>query len=73
MEQTEYIIMGIVLLGCSWTSYRIGVKEGIGVYIDYCKDISTKFNGMVMIMFLGKDIAFFDPVTLDKLDINIET
>jgi hypothetical protein len=32
----EFIILGIMLLmGCAYTSYRIGTREGIAMAIDY--------------------------------------
>ena len=32
----EFIILGIMLLlGCAYTSYKIGTREGISMAIDY--------------------------------------
>ena len=34
--QEELLILGIVLmLGCAYTSYKIGTREGISMAIDY--------------------------------------
>ena len=34
--QDELLILGIlIMLGSSYTSYRIGTREGIGMAIDY--------------------------------------
>jgi hypothetical protein len=34
--QEDLIILGVlVLMGCGWTSYKIGIKGGVSQAIDY--------------------------------------
>jgi hypothetical protein len=35
MQEELLILMAIIMVGCAYTSYRIGTKEGIGMAIDY--------------------------------------
>ena len=35
MQEELLILMVIIMVGCAYTSYRIGTKEGIGMAIDY--------------------------------------
>ena len=35
MQEELLILMVVIMLGCSYTSYRIGTREGIGMAIDY--------------------------------------
>lgn len=31
----EYIVMGILLLGCSYTSWQLGITHGADCMVDY--------------------------------------
>jgi hypothetical protein len=47
-----------VLIGGMWSSYKIGVTEGTGKMIDFCKTKAK--NGLVTIYFFGENIEFID-------------
>ena len=55
-----FLFLGI-LLGCMYSSYKIGFKEGTGSMIDFCKSKSKR--GLVTMYFFGNNIEFLD--TLD--------
>jgi len=38
MQEELLILMVIIMLGCAYTSYRIGTREGISMAIDYFHD-----------------------------------
>ncbi len=35
MQDEMIILMLVMMLGCAWTSYKIGTREGIAMAIDY--------------------------------------
>ena len=67
MNEGHLIILAICAVGMSWRAYKIGVREGIDSYVEYCKDLSKKHNGRVLMHFHGNQINFLDPLTYDKL------
>ena len=67
MNEGHLIILAICAVGMSWRAYKIGVREGIDSYVEYCKDLSKKHTGRVLRHFHGNQINFLDPLTYDKL------
>jgi|TARA_B100001146_G_C16094392_1_gene396515 hypothetical protein len=67
ISEGQLIILAICAIGMSWRAYSLGIRAGIDRYIDYCKDISRKHNGRILIQFHGNDIHFLDPLTYDKI------
>ena len=35
MQEELLILMVLIMIGCAYTSYRIGTREGISMAIDY--------------------------------------
>lgn len=67
MEPIEWIILGACAVGMSYRAYKLGIKEGISTYVDFCKDAAKPHNGKILIMFHGNNIEFLDPMTHTKL------
>jgi len=62
---TTYIELGIMFLvmgGCSYTSYKIGTKDGIARMIDFVMSKKDK-RGYTMMHFHGQNVEFVDPMT----------
>jgi len=62
MSGIELAIMAGVMFGCSYTSYKIGTKDGIAKMIDFVMSKKDK-RGYTMMFFRGKTIEFVDPMT----------
>ena len=62
MSTIELGIMMVVMFGCSYTSYKIGTKEGIARMIDFVMSKRDK-RGYTMMYFRGNNIEFVDPMT----------
>jgi hypothetical protein len=67
LNEGQLIILAICAVGMSYRAYKLGINAGIDRYIEYCKDMSRKHNGKVLMQFHGNDIHFLDPLTYDKI------
>ena len=68
MTTVEYLIIIVCGFGLAYTSYKLGVREGIDRYLDFCKDLAAKHSGKVTISFYGHTIEFLNPRTQEKID-----
>ena len=68
MNEGQMVILAICAIGMSYRAYKLGIKAGIDRYIEYCREMSSKHNGKVLMQFYGQDIHFLDPMTQTKLD-----
>ena len=68
MNEGQMVILAICAIGMSYRAYKLGIKAGIDRYIEYCREMSSKHNGKVLMQFYGQDIHFLDPMTQYKLD-----
>ncbi len=66
MSTIELLVMFAVMAGCSYTSYKIGTKEGIAKMIDFVMSKKDK-RGYTMMYFRGNNIEFVDPMTYNQL------
>ena len=62
----EYLIFGVAIFGCAYTSYNIGRKQGIKDYIDYCHTEARKHKGFLLMHFFGNDVKFLDPMEISR-------
>ena len=72
MTTVEYLIIIVCGFGLAYTIYKLGVREGIDRYLDFCKTIAAKHSGKVMISFYGHNIDFLDPKTHEKIETTID-
>ena len=67
MKEGQLVILGICAIAMSYRAYKLGIREGIDRYIEYCRNAAKEHRGRVLIQFHGNDIHFLDPLTYDKL------
>lgn len=72
MTTVEYLIIILCGIGLAYTSYKLGVREGIDRYLGFCKTLAAKHSGKVMISFYGHNIEFLDPKTHAKIKTSID-
>jgi len=51
----------------SYRAYKLGIKQGIDRYIEFCREHASKHAGRVLIQFHGNDIHFLDPLTYNQI------
>lgn len=68
MNEGQMVILGVCAIAMSYRAYKLGIQAGIDRYVEYCKALSSKHNGKVLMQFYGQDISFLDPMTQKKLD-----
>lgn len=61
-----YIGLFACAIGLSWTSYKIGFREGTGRMIDFVKSKSNK-QGYTLMHFHNDEIQFMDALEYNRL------